>query len=55
MHNDKYVKTKIKICNTRKSTIFHDNKVPEDNGFNNVENYAIGNVDENYYSQIFLV
>ena len=33
MCNDKYIKTKIKICNNRIYTHFHVNKMPKDNEY----------------------
>ena len=31
MHNDKYIKIKIKICNNKVYTDFQYNKIPKDN------------------------
>ena len=31
VYNDKYIKTKIKIYNSRVNTNFHGNEMPEDN------------------------
>ena len=31
VHNDKYIKTKIKIYNSRINTNFQGNKIPDDN------------------------
>ena len=33
MYNDKYIKTKIKICNNRVNTNFQHNKIPKDNNY----------------------
>ena len=58
MHDNKYIKTKIKIYNNKVNTNFHDNKIPEDNDYcaclSAVLLDSIINVDEKYYSKIFL-
>ena len=33
VYNDKYIKTKIKICNNRVNTNFQHNKIPKDNNY----------------------
>ena len=59
VYNDKYIKTKIKTCNNRISTIFHGNKIPEDNDnecyfcLSVISIDSIVNVGEKYYPQIF--
>ena len=30
MYNDKYIKTKLSLCNNKTNTNFYDNKIPEE-------------------------
>ena len=59
MNNNKYIKTKIKICNNRIYTNFQHNKIPKDNEYFAslsviVLDYIFSNSDKECYSQIFL-
>ena len=58
VHNDKYIKTKIKIYNSRINTNFQGNKIPDDNEccacLSVILLDSVVNVDKRYYPQIFL-
>ena len=57
VHDNKCIKTKIKICNNRINTNFHNNKIPEDNEycacFSVLLLDSVVIVDKDYYPQIF--
>ena len=58
MHDNKYIKIKIKIYKNRINTNFHGNKIPEDSEccayLSVILSDSIVDVDEKYYPQIFL-
>ena len=59
MHNDKYIKTKIKIYNDRVYTNFQHNKIPKDNEYcvclsAILLDSIFVNSNEEYYLQILL-
>ena len=59
VYNDKYIKTKIEICNNRVYTNFQHNKIPEDNEYFaclsvTLLDYIFVNSGKEYYQQIFL-
>ena len=55
MHNDKYIKTKIKIYNDKVYTNFEHNKIPKDCACISVIllDSIFVNSDKEYYPQIF--
>ena len=62
MYDNKYIKTKIKICNSRINTIFLGNKIPEETNANK-EYYtclsvilldSVVKIASDYYLPIFL-
>ena len=57
-YDNKYIKTKIAICNKEINTNFYDNKIPEDDEsctfLSVISLDSIANVDKKYYQQIFL-
>ena len=59
VYNDKYIKTKTKICNDRVYTNFQINKIPKDNEycaclFVILLDSIFVNSNKEYYHQIFL-
>ena len=59
MYNDKYIKTKIKICNDKVHTNFQHNKIPNDNEYCACLSVILldsifVNSNKKYYPQIFL-
>ena len=58
MHDNKYVKIKIKICNNRINTNFQGNEIPEDNEYCTCLSVilldSVIEIDNGYYPQIFL-
>ena len=58
MHNDKYIKNKIKIYNDRLYTNFQHNKIPKDNEFCAclsviLLDFIFVNLNEEYFPQMF--
>ena len=59
MYNDKYIRTKIKICNDKVYTNFQHNKIPKDNEYCACLSVILldsifVNSNKEYYPQIFL-
>ena len=59
MHNDKYIKTKIKIYNDKVYANFQNNKIPKDNDYFTCLSVILldsifVNSNKKYYPQIFL-
>ena len=58
VYYDKYIKTKIKICNNGTDTNFQGNKIPEDNEcctcLSVILLDSVVKTDNDYYPQIFL-
>ena len=57
VHNNKYIKIKIKICNNRINSNFHGNKISQNNEccpcLSVISLDSIANVDEKYYPKYF--
>ena len=58
VYDNKYIKTKIKICNNRINTNFQGNKIPKNNEYCTCLSVILLDsaikIDNDYYSQIFL-
>ena len=59
MYNNKYIKTKIKICNDKMYTNFQHNKIPKDDEYCACLSVILldsifVNSDKDYYLQTFL-
>ena len=57
-HNDKYIKTKIKICENKKNTNFQGKEMPKENASYDYFSFIILNsvvrVNKKYYPETFL-